>query len=68
MISQHFFKKRPLKPFGPGALSLGICFITPSISSFNIGAARLSRLILTGIKDDKSKSILGYEVTPILSL
>jgi hypothetical protein len=43
MRCQHFLRKSSLKPFGPGALSLGIVEITLSMSSFENGSAILCK-------------------------
>jgi hypothetical protein len=46
MICQHFLKNMPLKPSGPGALSMGICLTTLSISSLVNGADTTKKVSL----------------------
>jgi hypothetical protein len=54
MMSQHFLRKRSLKPSGLGALSVGMCLMTVSISSVVKGSSRCCRLCW-GMKFCRSK-------------
>ena len=67
-MCQHVFKKWPLKPSEPGALSHGMCLMTASISNCVNSSVRLSKPSEGSIIDSRLKSITGCVVTPILAL
>lgn len=67
MVVQHFLMNMPLKPFGPGALTVGINLMTTSISSFVKGCIKDYRSC-DSISCSKLKCMTGFEVTPILFL
>lgn len=67
MMCQHFLKKTPLKPSGPGRWSGGISFKALSISSLEKGASIVGRGT-TAINSLRSNKVSENSDTPNLSL
>ena len=60
--------KSPLKPSGPGALSVGSLLIIESISSLVKGETKLSKSTDKAMRLGRSKPMTGWREIPILFL
>ena len=56
-MPQHFLKKRPMKPSGPGALSLGMSLIASRTSHSAIGAPRPCKSSGSKLSSSQLKSL-----------